>query len=419
MTVLRNYLKCFDLSVVLGSRLARQTSVLFSSQILLLGMAVLTGVINSRYLGPAGYGIYSFVSAVIAFLAIFFGFGLTSAGARIIALASNKKEECEIAGSLIIAGLFIALVFSATVFMSSFFIDRLFRTNINRILMLISLISGVLPFQLVIDQLYRGCNRINELAFFDLFPRVWYLASVLIVILFSSLTPLTALFLSLGGILIACLIAVKRLHPVFRNTKENLQLLLKETKEYGFHVYLGRIADTSTYKLDNMFIASFVNTTYVGFYTLATTLVSPMSKLSSSMSISLFKDFTKAERIHNIVIMFNLAWLLFCIVFLGLLGKLIVVTLFSEKFLPMVPLILPLAIAGFFQAMYTPFNMFLAAHRKGKELRFIAFTEAIFNLIGNFILIYYYGAMGAAVASAIAKGIELALNLHFYIRAIK
>ena len=57
MTVLRNYLKCFDLSVVLGSRLARQTSVLFSSQILLLGMAVLTGVINSRYLGPAGYGV--------------------------------------------------------------------------------------------------------------------------------------------------------------------------------------------------------------------------------------------------------------------------------------------------------------------------------------------------------------------------
>jgi O-antigen/teichoic acid export membrane protein len=168
-----------------------------------------------------------------------------------------------------------------------------------------------------------------------------------------------------------------------------------------------------------MFIARFVNTTSVGFYALATTLVSPISKLSNAMSISLFKGFTNLKRIDKRVIWFNLIWVTVCVAILTIGGKFIVVTLFSEKFLPVVPLILPLAIAGFFQGLYTPLNMFLSAHRKGKELRFTSFVEAGFNLVGNFIFIYYWGAMGAAIASAIAKAIEFVLNFYFYKKCIK
>jgi O-antigen/teichoic acid export membrane protein len=247
---------------------------------------------------------------------------------------------------------------------------------------------------------------------------VWYLGTILILITISNLTPLSALFLNLGGLLIACVILPWRLKPVFRNVKLNLRLLWKETKEYGAKVYLGSIADSSTYKLDSMFIASFVNTTSVGFYSLAGTLVSPISKLSSAMSISLFKGFTKAKKIEKKVIWFNVIWLISCLAILTIGGNFIVITLFSAKYLPVVELVFPLAIAGFCQGMYTPLNMFLSAHRKGKELRYISFVEAGFNLAGNYVFIYYWGAMGAAIASAIAKGIELALNVFFYRKTV-
>jgi O-antigen/teichoic acid export membrane protein len=417
MTI-KSYLETFNLRAMLQSRLTRQTSVLFSSQLALLVIGIFTGVINTRYLGPDNYGTYSFVLAIISFMNIFSGLGFTVAGARLLALASDEEHERKIVGALIITGLCIAFVFSMTVFVSSFFIDMIFRTNIKRSMILISSISGVLPLQMMIDQICSGTNRINDMAFFNLFPKLWYLGAVLILITFSDLNVLAALFLNLGGILIACLIAFKRFKPVFKRFKEHLRSLWKETKEYGFHVYLGAIADSSTYRLDNLFIASFVNTTSVGFYTLATTLVTPVSKLSNSMAISLFKGFTKADRIDKKVILFNFIWLLFCLGFLVIMGKFIVITLFTEKFLPMVPLIIPLAMASFFQGIYTPINLFLAAHRKGKELRFISFVEGGFNVIGNVIFIYYYGAMGAAIASAIAKGMELALNIHFYKRTL-
>jgi len=95
-------------------------------------------------------------------------------------------------------------------------------------------------------------------------------------------------------------------------------------------------------------------------------------------------------------------------------GRWIIRTLFTSKFLPSVPLMLPLAIAAFFQGLYQPLTLFLAAHKKGKELRFTAFVQAGFNVVGNLVLIYLWGPLGAGIASAIAKAIELTLNVHFY-----
>jgi O-antigen/teichoic acid export membrane protein len=401
------------------NKLTRQTAILFSSQILLIVIGVFTGVINSRYLGPEGYGIYSFVMAIISFISIFLGFGFTSAGARLVAVAPNKENEREIVGSLLIIAICLALIFSLVVFLSGLFIDKIFGTRINEIIMLISIISGALPLQLIIIELLRGANRINERAFSDVIPKVWYLGMAIIAVAFFELTPISALFMNLGGILIVCLIMFKRLKPLFSNMKANLRLLWKETKEYGVHVYLGGIADTGTRRLDNMFIAGFVNTTSVGFYTLANTIVSPILKLPEAMSISLFKDLTRINRIPNIIIYFNVIWLTLCITILIIAGKFLIIALFGEKFLRVLPLVFPLAIAGFFQGMYAPLHMFLSAHRRGKELRFISFVEGGFNLVGNFAFIYYWGAMGAAIAIAIGKGIELFLNWYFYRKCIK
>lgn len=400
---------------LLKEKTARQTSVLFSSHIVLILITMLTGVINTRYLGPEGYGIYCFALSFISFLGIFFGFGLTSAAARLIALAPNQRRERELIATSIFAGMFVSLAFSQTVFISSFIVDHVFSTNVKPLIAGISVIAAALPFQTFITQICRGANRIGYIAIFNVIPKLWYLLTILIAIATSTLNPLVALFLSLGGIFVTSLIIAVRLKPRFNNLRNDIALLLKETKKYGFNVYLGSIADTTTYRLDKLFIASFVNTTSVGFYALSTTIVSPMVSLSTSLSVSLFKQFTNEQAgIDRKVILFNAAWLAFCLLFLLGMGKLIVVTLFSHNFLPAVPLIAPLALAGFFQGMYQPFNMFLNAKGKGKELRLTAFVEAVFNVIGNFVFIYFYGAMGAAIASAIAKGIELALNVYFY-----
>ena len=101
------------------------------------------------------------------------------------------------------------------------------------------------------------------------------------------------------------------------------------------------------------------------------------------------------------------------------MGKSIVIFLFSNKYLPVIPLILPLTIAAFFQGMYQPYNMFLTAHKKGEWVRNIAWMVAGINLVTYLIFIPKLGAMGAAIASAISMSFALFLYFFYYWKHLK
>ena len=396
------------------SKPAKQTSMLYGSQIIVLFLGIFTGVINTRFLGPIDYGILAFILALIAFISLFFEFGFFSAGARLLALANTEKEERSLIGGLLIITIGIALSFSLSVFIFSFFVDSIFKTEIGGILRIISILVSIYPFQYMLHQVCQGANRIGKMSAYNLMPTTWYLIGALIIITFFKLTVFIALLLSLSGVIFATVLVISSLKPNFYDLKQNIALLWKETKEYGFHVYLGRVADVSTYQLDKIFISYFVNTTWVGFYSLAMVLTSPMAMLSRSLSISLFKDFAQAERIPKKVIYYNFLWLLSCVIGLTVLGKYIIIFLFSDRYISSVPLIFPLTLAGFFQGMYQPYNMFLGAKRMGKWLKKMSIYMAICNFFGNLILIPIWGAMGAAIASVIGTFVYFSLNIMYY-----
>jgi len=177
---------------------------------------------------------------------------------------------------------------------------------------------------------------------------------------------------------------------------------------------LGQIADQSTYKLDGIFISYFVNTTQLGFYSLANALTLPLAMLSQSLSTSLFKVFASKERIPKRVIQLNFLWLLVGAAGLILLGRFIVVLLFTDKFLPVAPLILPLTLAAFFQGMYQPYSMFFGARGKGKWKRNMSIVASLVNVAGNVMLVPAWGAWGAAVASFLSRATSHALHMQYY-----
>jgi len=400
------------------TKIVKQTGILYSSQILAMTLGFIITPIVTRTLGPERYGILTFILAIVAFISLFFEFGFFSAGARLLAVSKDKKSDQELTGAIILITAGIALSFFLIVFIFSFFIDSIFHTSAGNILRSISVLAAIIPFQYMLEQVCQGANEIKKLAIANVVPKLWYLVGLLIVISLSKLNVFIALALNLTGIVTAVGLVVFSLKPTVDNLGSNIKLVWKETKEYGFHVYFGRVVDVSTYQLDRIFISYFVNTVSVGFYSLAMLLTSPMALLSRAFSVSLFKDLSDEEEIPRKVIVFNLIWLLACIIGLGSLGRFIVVILFSNKYLPAVPLILPLALAGFFQGMYQPYNMFLAAHRKGKWLRKTSFIMGGANLVGNITLIPLWGTMGAAVASIIGTSLYFILSIFYYRKSV-
>ena len=177
------------------------------------------------------------------------------------------------------------------------------------------------------------------------------------------------------------------LKPKFNNLRKNLNLVWKETKEYGRHVYFGRAASMATYNSDRMLISYFSNTTSVGFYSLAMALTNPMFLLSSSLSTAMFKGFTQKKNIPRKVVYFNFLYLSVCCLGIVLFGKYVVVLLFSQKFIEVVPILIILAFANFFRGMTQLYNRFLGAKGQGKSLRNTAIVLTLCNLLGNLVLI--------------------------------
>jgi len=395
------------------SRTGRQTSTLYLSQIIALFLGVFIGIINTRVLGPEGYGILAFFLAVTSFTVLFFRFGFFSASGLLIAQAKEERKERELTGASIIIAFFIGISYSFFILILSFFVDDLFHTNIGWILRYTSFMLIALPFTFLVPQVGRGTNKIERMSLFNVIPKVVYLLGALMLLKIIQIEPFHFILLSIFSTIVSVFVVMHSFHPLFDNIRENLKEIWKKNKEYGFHLYLGQIADQSTYRLDGIFITYFVNTTQLGFYSLAMSMTAPMVGLSSALSMSLFKGFVDMERIPEKVIYYNFLWLAACVAGLTIFGKFIVVLLFTEKFLPTVPLILPLALASFFQGMYQPYGMFFESKGKGKWIRNNSCATSLVNLVGNIVLIPIFGAYGAAIASALSKMIHYIVYIYY------
>jgi len=402
------------------SKTAKQTLTLYASQILLVILGIVTSSLNTRILGPKDYGILAFFGTITGFTVLFFRFGFFSSIGLLLAQEKDKNKERELIGASILIGLLIGIIYSLFIFISSFFVDSIFKTDINHVLRIFSPILLILPFRMLIPQIGRGTNKIYHLVWFNIIPKSLYIIGVVSILLLrlTQIKVSTLILINLISTLVGVMVISYSFKPLFNNLKGHFKKIWQKNKEYGIHLYWGQIADQSTYKLDGVFISYFVNTTQLGFYSLGGAITSPMVMLSQSLSTSLFKGFIDRDRIPKKVIYYNFLWLAACVAGLAIFGKFIVVLLFTEKFLPTVPLIFPLALAAFFQGMYQPY-VFLAAKGKGKWIRNVAYTEAISNVICNVFLIYFFGAFGAAVASAISKFVHWMMLRHYYGRFIK
>ena len=407
-----------DFKRSLKGKTARQTAILYSAQILALFLGIFSTVINTRILGPEGYGILAFFLTITSFTVLFFRFGFFSASGLLIAQAKGEREERELTGASIIAAFFIGVSYSFFILLLSFFVDDIFHTNIGWILRYASFILIVLPTSHLVYQIGRGTNKIEKLSSFNIIPKIVYIIGALMLLKIIQIEPVHFILLNVSSTFIGVIVVIYLFRPLFSSIRKNLKKIWKKTKEYGFHIYSGQIADESTYALDGIFITYFVTTTQLGFYSLANRITAPMVGLSNALSTSLFKRFVDVDRIPRKVIYYNSLWLAAGVAGLTIFGTFIVNFFFTENFLPAVPLILPLALAAFFRGMYQPYT-FLAAKGKGEWIRNIAFAQASFNVVGNFVLIYMYGAMGAAIASAIACFIAYAFHVYYYRKWVK
>jgi O-antigen/teichoic acid export membrane protein len=406
-------------TVLNNKKVVKQTSYLFGSYLLLIIVGFGIKKLQTLGLGDLDYGRYTFFISVTSFLILFLRFGFFESIRVLLAKNSNPLRERKLLAVGVVMALVCGLCVALSVFLLSFFIDGWFDTDINLLLRRFSPLTVAMPFLFLITGYSTGTNKILVNALYGLLPKMLFL--LIIWIIYARTGDLTLnqnIFWNLLSSIILTAILIKSLKPDFSGFKRHLNLVLLKNKKFGRHYNLGAIANQSTYRLDEIFITSFLNTTSLGFYSLTMFICSPMIQLSQAVTSSMFKRFADMKSIPPKLHLYNIAWLVGCVIFLYFAKELIVDLIFTPEFAEIADYVFPMSIAFLIHGLSIPYS-FLTAKSLGKEIRNVAWVEAIVNVLGNFFLISAFGIMGAIYASIVSKVVHYALIRYYYHNFLK
>ncbi len=412
-----DYLSKFNLFNL--TKTAKQTIALYFSQIGAMFFGLLFTIANTRLLTKSEFGTLNFYVQLLTLIALIFEFGYFAAGSRLIALEKEFNKEREIIGALYIIGTIISLGYIFVLFIISFFVDNLFNSSI-KYLILIGLIPSItFPFQFFIQLIFQGSNEVLKLSLYTLLPRLLYFVFIGFIYLFGFFSLKSSAFMYVFSFFVATIVTVIISKPEFKNFKIQLREIIRETREYGLKVYIGRVTGMIGYQSNVLLIQYFAKEIEVANYSLINFFTTPISVFSRSLCTSLFKGFASLEKIPPRVFKINFVWLTFSSLVYLLIGGFILEFLFSKKYSEAVSLILPMVLANFFMGAFQPYNFFLSAKGKGNYLLKIAGSFSLYTVLLNLILIPYLKGYGAALATLISMLINFLMHYSYYRKTIK
>src|SRR6266511_3217969 len=393
------------------------TSPVTSRVIVFAGADVLTtalgGIVTlllARSLSTTQYGSYSFATSALAFAAMFFEFGLFLPTAR--RLAQGRGHPGEVVAAATTAYLPVGVAFAVLVFALSFGVDGWFHVDAGTALRSVAPLALVYPYDFVALLLAQGLDRIRLYSLTRTATRAAAAAALGALLLAGHrLSVALALAVESGALLLAW--------TAYRNLAPQVRGFVREARQYGFQVYLGRVLSTGTYNMDTLMVAAFTDARSVGFYALANAIAYPVALPGAGLAAALFPRMAREPRLEQ-------SWLLgaglLSLATAGLACALVrpfVSLVVGSAYLPVVGLLPPLALAASVRSVTSIYNGFLAAHGRGPELRNAALALTCSNLVLNVALIPPFGAVGAAWASLVALLCNLAAHMASYRRVVR
>jgi len=185
-----------------------------------------------------------------------------------------------------------------------------------------------------------------------------------------------------------------------------------ELIKLSYHFIISGLMVAVYAQTDKIMIGSMINDiSAVGYYSVATTVVSLWSFIPTAIinsfqpNILETKEINKIEyenkiiQLYTIIVYLSIFYTLFILIF----GKLIVLILYGNEYLPAV-MSLKIAIIGcLFSFIGVVREFWLICENKERFAKWFALIGVVTNIILNYILIPLYGISGAAIATSVTQ----------------
>lgn len=362
----------------------------------------------------AEMGRFAFCLSIIVVTSLFFEFGISSAGARVLALAQDRQSERQALGALLIMTLAISLAFSLFLALMATPIDVFFKKDVRWLLIATAALAFFQPFQLFIEQSCQGLNQIRRLSVFQLLMSGSYLLALIVLVAAQRLTAGTALGAYLAGTGLASAWTLLRMQPSFKGVSRYIKLTLKETRGYGFNLYLARISGMASSRSDQLAIGYFLaDPAPLGVYAIAQKFSNPIALAGRALAATRFRAFARLTRLPPRITKWNAIAVVAASFALIALGP-ITLRLVFPKYIDAASLLVPFAVMNSFVGLFQPYNVFLASHGRGAELRNIVLIVGVATIAVLIVTVPRFGIAGAAWTAAAAMALDYMLHLLYY-----
>lgn len=393
--------------------------ILFGASIISMVLGFLISIFNSRILGPEEFGNFKFIETIARFIASIVAVGFFISLTRLVAINKDERTERKLIGLFTVIFGITSIIGVVLFIVTSYLEPYFFENNIGSQMRFYFFIVIAIIGSTAILEILKGLHKINTIAIVSVLPLIVYLAGAYYINLHTPLSLKTVLFLTYGIILTFVLILLIRLKPDFRIKKEQITDLLHENKFNGRPIYFGSLAGVATTHIAGLSISYFMDNTQVGFFMLALTICSPLLVIPSVLGTIYFKQFVSMHSIPNKVYYFSIASSLFALLIFYSLIEYVIITFYTEAYLPVASISKYLIIGFIFHGFGDLINRFLGAKGKGKWLRNAAFIVGIINVMGYTLLIKLLSINGAIITKILASGLYLFVMIYYYITFIK
>jgi len=381
-------------------------------------IGVLIDVVISRVLGASGKGEYALFVTTMTGLTALFSFGIPFA--NIVVGAQHKVPHFKLVQLSVYAAL-IATAVSAIIF----FIGRragwitfiLPKILSDEYLFLVLL---ALPFVFLNTFLLGLLIGRGDIVFHN-YVLLGSQTGGLFVILLSAATGQLSSSSAIAAYLLTFVLSLaaavwKLRDDALKAFRAMLELAeVKSVTQISFFVYLGAVIQFLNYRLDTYFVEFYLGSASLGIYVTAVRIAETIWILSASMSnaivVSAAAGSSKArDAAFKLAILALLIGACAAVGFM-LLGNLIIVALFSEKFAlaaePLMWLLPGTVVFGIANVL----GPYLASIGRTKVNLCNAFAAMLVTIVLDIALIPKFGINGAAVASSVAYILFTALTL--------
>ncbi|MDR5657386.1 flippase [Halodesulfurarchaeum sp. HSR-GB] len=399
-------------------RLGQTSVIFFLSRFLASIIGFVATLYIARVVGPDPLGIYHLVIGLVSWLAIVGKIGVSGALTKRVS-EGTAKEEFSIAAISVIAILFVVLSSLLLVFRPH--VDSYIGYPATGYVVLILL---VVLLNAVIMSILTGLHMVHIRGILST-VRISGRSLFQVFLIFSGLSTVGLLAGHVAGyflvLLIGSYLVVSNLGGISRPSTDHFRSLF----DFAKYSWLGSLRGRMFNYTDVIVLGFFVSQTLIGIYAVAWNIGQFLILFSNSLRATLFPEISElsAKQDTQAVSRILEQALTFGGLFLapGLLGGAIlgerILRLYGPEFPQGATVLAILIVANLIQGYQTQFlNTLNGIDRPDLAFRVNA-VFVVANLILNVVLIYLYGWVGAAVATATSVGISLVLG-YYHVDAI-